>query len=90
MRNAVKYDGGVAHKLDASEDTVPSFQRAGTIVPRKDRFRRSSTQMLNDPYTLVWPFIYSAFLAKFRLLHLSIISSRVWLTNTSIIILEAL
>ncbi|WOK93069.1 hypothetical protein Cni_G01762 [Canna indica] len=53
LRNGVKLDGGASHKLDVSEDGVPSFQRAGTIVPRKDRFRRSSTQMVNDPYTLV-------------------------------------
>ncbi|XP_074580003.1 putative glucan 1,3-alpha-glucosidase [Curcuma longa] len=53
LRNGVKSDGGVSLKLDASEDSIPSFQRAGTIIPRKDRFRRSSTQMVNDPYTLV-------------------------------------
>ncbi|CAD5191540.1 unnamed protein product [Musa acuminata subsp. malaccensis] len=53
LRNGVKFDGGVSHKLAVSEDSIPSFQRAGTIIPRKDRFRRSSTQMVNDPYTLV-------------------------------------
>lgn len=43
----------MTHNLDVSEETIPAFQRAGTIIPRKDRFRRSSTQMANDPYTLV-------------------------------------
>lgn len=33
--------------------TVLVFQKAGTIIPRKDRTRRSSTQMELDPYTLV-------------------------------------
>ncbi|KAL2521192.1 putative glucan 1 [Forsythia ovata] len=53
LRTGTAYKGGVTHKLEASEDSVPAFQRAGTILPRKDRFRRSSTQMENDPYTLV-------------------------------------
>lgn len=53
LRNGSPYKGGVSHKLEVSEDSIPSFQRAGAIVPRKDRFRRSSTQMVNDPYTLV-------------------------------------
>ncbi|EXB31245.1 Neutral alpha-glucosidase AB [Morus notabilis] len=46
-------EGSTTHKLEATEETVPAFQRSGTIIPRKDRFRRSSTQMVNDPYTLV-------------------------------------
>ncbi|VAH88238.1 unnamed protein product [Triticum turgidum subsp. durum] len=53
LRNGSPYKGSVSHKLQVSEDSIPSFQRSGTIVPRKDRFRRSSTQMVNDPYTLV-------------------------------------
>ncbi|KAJ1391509.1 Glycosyl hydrolase, all-beta [Sesbania bispinosa] len=53
LRTGTVYKGGVTHKLEATEDSVPAFQRAGTILPRKDRFRRSSTQMTNDPYTLV-------------------------------------
>eukprot|EP00475_Leptophrys_vorax_P017022 TRINITY_DN23539_c0_g5_i1.p1 TRINITY_DN23539_c0_g5~~TRINITY_DN23539_c0_g5_i1.p1 ORF type:complete len:429 (-),score=-0.63 TRINITY_DN23539_c0_g5_i1:246-1418(-) len=39
--------------LSVSLDTMPVFQRAGTVVPRKDRARRSSSQMELDPYTLV-------------------------------------
>lgn len=53
LRNGLSYTGGVSRKLEVSEDSIPTFQRAGTIIPRKDRFRRSSTQMVNDPYTLV-------------------------------------
>jgi len=60
LRNGLSYAGGVTHKLEVLEDSIPSFQRAGTIVPRKDRFRRSSTQMVNDPYTLVSSFYASA------------------------------
>ncbi|KAH0682858.1 hypothetical protein KY290_023382 [Solanum tuberosum] len=53
LRSASAYNGGHTHKYEVSEDSIPSFQRAGTIIPRKDRLRRSSTQMENDPYTLV-------------------------------------
>ncbi|KAJ8765299.1 hypothetical protein K2173_011996 [Erythroxylum novogranatense] len=53
FRTGTAYKGGKAYKLEASEDSIPAFQRAGTIITRKDRYRRSSTQMVNDPYTLV-------------------------------------
>lgn len=53
FRTGSVYKGGMTYNLDVSEENIPAFQRAGTIVPRKDRFRRSSTQMANDPYTLV-------------------------------------
>ncbi|XVF61082.1 hypothetical protein PTKIN_Ptkin08bG0100700 [Pterospermum kingtungense] len=53
LRTGSAYKGGKIHKLEVSEESIPTFQRAGTIVPRKDRFRRSSTQMVHDPYTLV-------------------------------------
>ncbi|XP_059656314.1 probable glucan 1,3-alpha-glucosidase [Cornus florida] len=53
LKTGTVYKGGATHKIEVSEEGVPSFQRAGTIIPRKDRFRRSSTQMMNDPYTLV-------------------------------------
>ncbi|KAK3211426.1 hypothetical protein Dsin_016132 [Dipteronia sinensis] len=53
MRTGTAVKGGITHKLEVSEESIPAFQRAGTIIPRKDRFRRSSTQMVNDPYTLV-------------------------------------
>lgn len=53
IRTGARVKGGVTHNLEVSEESVPAFQRAGTIIPRRDRFRRSSTQMVNDPYTLV-------------------------------------
>ncbi|KAJ8769225.1 hypothetical protein K2173_001000 [Erythroxylum novogranatense] len=53
FKSGTAYKGGKTHKLEASEEGIPAFQRAGTIIPRKDRYRRSSTQMVNDPYTLV-------------------------------------
>jgi len=33
-------------------DTIPVFQRGGSIIPRKLRLRRSSHTMTRDPYTL--------------------------------------
>jgi hypothetical protein len=53
LRTGTVYKGGVTHKLDVTEESIPAFQRGGTILTRKDRFRRSSTQMANDPFTLV-------------------------------------
>ncbi|CAL5368853.1 unnamed protein product [Camellia sinensis] len=53
LNSGTAYKGGTTYKVEVSDDGVPAFQRAGTIIPRKDRFRRSSTQMANDPYTLV-------------------------------------
>ncbi|KAF5751733.1 Glycosyl hydrolases family 31 protein isoform 1 [Tripterygium wilfordii] len=53
IKTGSTYKGGKFYKLDVSEESIPAFQKAGTIIPRKDRFRRSSTQMINDPYTLV-------------------------------------
>ncbi|MGH0142487.1 UNVERIFIED_CONTAM: hypothetical protein FKN15_013421 [Acipenser sinensis] len=32
--------------------SIPVFQRGGTIIPRKERVRRSSECMAGDPYTL--------------------------------------
>lgn len=52
-RTGAAYPGGETRTVPVTEDAVPAFQRAGSIIPRKDRFRRSSTQMEFDPYTLV-------------------------------------
>jgi hypothetical protein len=49
LRNGSPYKGTASHKLQVLEESIPSFQRGGTIAPRKDRFRCSSTQMVNDP-----------------------------------------
>ncbi|XP_013145415.1 PREDICTED: neutral alpha-glucosidase AB [Papilio polytes] len=32
---------------------IPVYQRGGAVVPRRERVRRSSTLMANDPFTLV-------------------------------------
>jgi len=53
IRTGAVYTGGNHYKLDVSDESIPAFQQGGTIIPRKDRFRRSSTQMASDPYTLV-------------------------------------
>ncbi|KAK7282257.1 hypothetical protein RIF29_10900 [Crotalaria pallida] len=53
LRTGSVYKGGVTHKLEVTDESIPAFQRAGTILTRRDRFRRSSTQMTNDPFTLV-------------------------------------
>lgn len=34
-------------------ERIPVYQRAGSIVPKKNRARRSTVAMKNDPYTLV-------------------------------------
>eukprot|EP01093_Parvamoeba_rugata_P010777 TRINITY_DN29049_c0_g1_i1.p1 TRINITY_DN29049_c0_g1~~TRINITY_DN29049_c0_g1_i1.p1 ORF type:complete len:156 (+),score=0.65 TRINITY_DN29049_c0_g1_i1:3-470(+) len=38
---------------EVTMERIPIFLAGGSIVPRKDRKRRSSTQMRGDPYTLV-------------------------------------
>eukprot|EP01130_Rhizamoeba_saxonica_P014693 TRINITY_DN6435_c0_g1_i1.p1 TRINITY_DN6435_c0_g1~~TRINITY_DN6435_c0_g1_i1.p1 ORF type:complete len:943 (+),score=212.21 TRINITY_DN6435_c0_g1_i1:24-2831(+) len=38
--------------VSAPLEKIPVFQRGGSIIPLKTRVRRSSTQMINDPYTL--------------------------------------
>ena len=35
---------------------MPAFIRGGTILPIKERIRRASSLMINDPYTLVVAF----------------------------------
>eukprot|EP00696_Hemimastix_kukwesjijk_P010827 gnl/Hemi2/2362_TR835_c0_g1_i2.p1 gnl/Hemi2/2362_TR835_c0_g1~~gnl/Hemi2/2362_TR835_c0_g1_i2.p1 ORF type:complete len:894 (+),score=296.09 gnl/Hemi2/2362_TR835_c0_g1_i2:162-2843(+) len=43
--------GGVT--VPSPADRIPVFLRAGSIIPRQDRPRRSSWAMKEDPYTLV-------------------------------------
>ncbi|KAK6477682.1 neutral alpha-glucosidase AB [Huso huso] len=38
--------------IPVTMSSIPVFQRGGTIIPRKDRVRRSSECMAGDPYTL--------------------------------------
>ncbi|CAO1407451.1 unnamed protein product [Diamesa hyperborea] len=37
----------------ANAHKVPVYQRGGTIIPKKERIRRSAVLMHNDPYTLI-------------------------------------
>ncbi|KAK9073102.1 hypothetical protein SSX86_007424 [Deinandra increscens subsp. villosa] len=53
LKTGTAYKGGRAQKMEVTDADIPVFQRSGTIIPRKDRFRRSTVQMENDPYTLV-------------------------------------
>ncbi|KAK1413810.1 hypothetical protein QVD17_35593 [Tagetes erecta] len=53
LKTGTAYKGGHAQKMEVTDADIPVFQRSGTIIPRKDRFRRSTLQMENDPYTLV-------------------------------------
>ncbi|KAH8387650.1 hypothetical protein KR093_008512, partial [Drosophila rubida] len=39
--------------IAVNEYKIPVWQRGGSIVPKKERLRRSSTLMINDPYTLI-------------------------------------
>lgn len=43
------------HRIEVDTTSLgsfPVFLRGGSIVPRKDRIRRSSTLTVNDPYSL--------------------------------------
>ena len=42
----------VATTVSSDIDTIPVYQRGGSIIPRKLRLRRSSHLMVDDPYTL--------------------------------------
>ncbi|KAK7082721.1 hypothetical protein SK128_025162, partial [Halocaridina rubra] len=47
------YLGPGTATVSAPRDKIPVYQRGGTIVPRKERIRRASSLMRDDPYTLV-------------------------------------
>ncbi|MBN3316980.1 GANAB glucosidase, partial [Atractosteus spatula] len=47
-----KHSGGQHLYIPVSLSSIPVFQRGGSIVPRKNRVRRSSSCMTSDPYTL--------------------------------------
>ena len=46
------YAAGTDATVAAPIEKIPVFQRGGSVVPRQMRLRRSSVQMVNDPYTL--------------------------------------
>jgi len=39
-------------QIDTPLEKIPVYQRGGTIIPKKERIRRSSAQMKHDPYTI--------------------------------------
>jgi mannosyl-oligosaccharide alpha-1,3-glucosidase len=47
------YKGKGKHVINAPLEKIPLLMRAGHIFPRRDRARRSSALMKEDPYTLV-------------------------------------
>lgn len=49
---AAVIQGPTRQTVAAPLDTLPVFQRGGSIIPRKMRLRRCSALMRNDPYTL--------------------------------------
>lgn len=48
-----KVQGGGTVKIAVTMSKIPVFQRGGTIIPKKERIRRSSALTHNDPYTLI-------------------------------------
>ena len=56
-----RYDIWTGYQLDhhgevsvpVHPDRIPVYQRGGTIIPKKERIRRSSALMANDPITLI-------------------------------------
>ncbi|KAK8802033.1 hypothetical protein WA158_006428 [Blastocystis sp. Blastoise] len=46
------YIGGQKITFNVSPDYMPLLQRAGSIIPRQMRLRRSASQTINDPFTL--------------------------------------
>ncbi|KAL4660010.1 neutral alpha-glucosidase AB-like isoform X1 [Arapaima gigas] len=47
-----RHVGGQNLYVPVTMSSIPVFQRGGSIIPRKNRVRRSSSCMENDPYTL--------------------------------------
>jgi alpha 1,3-glucosidase len=47
------YPGNRRATINTPLSKIPVFQFGGTVVPKKLRVRRSSSLMLNDPYTLI-------------------------------------
>lgn len=52
LNNRAMYQGGQSISLPVGLSTVPLFQRAGTIIPRQYRIRRSVELLMRDPITL--------------------------------------
>nr|CAD7440543.1 unnamed protein product [Timema bartmani] len=48
-----KYVGGTNIQIPVNMRSIPVYQRGGTIIPKKERIRRSSVLSFDDPYTLI-------------------------------------
>lgn len=48
-----KVQGSGKVKMDILMNKIPVFLRGGSIIPRRQRFRRSSSAMYSDPFTLL-------------------------------------
>ncbi|XP_055910340.1 neutral alpha-glucosidase AB-like [Eupeodes corollae] len=51
--NFQKYDKVGYETIQVDYKKTPAYQRGGTIIPKKENIRRTSTLMKDDPYTLV-------------------------------------
>ncbi|XP_053304771.1 neutral alpha-glucosidase AB isoform X2 [Spea bombifrons] len=47
-----KYEASQSFYFPVTSNSIPVYQRGGSIIPRKNRLRRSSDCMPDDPYTL--------------------------------------
>ncbi|XP_042909479.1 neutral alpha-glucosidase AB isoform X2 [Parasteatoda tepidariorum] len=47
-----KFEGGTTATIATPLEKIPVFQRGGSIIPKKNRIRRSASLTYNDPYTL--------------------------------------
>lgn len=52
MVNRVMHAGGKSINMPVDISTTPYFQRAGSIIPRSFRMRRSISVLMRDPFTL--------------------------------------
>jgi len=50
---ATVFHGGQQVNIQAPLNKIPVYQRGGSIIPRKERVRRSSSLTHRDPYTLL-------------------------------------
>lgn len=53
LNNDAKHIGGNSINVLTPLSSIPIFQRGGSIIPKRERARRSSPLMIYDPYTLV-------------------------------------
>jgi alpha 1,3-glucosidase len=49
----VQLDADGRTRMETPLHKIPLYLRGGSIIPRKDRIRRSSKQMAVDPYTII-------------------------------------